>query len=919
MFKVKPIVRGLALAFGGLSGAALLVSSAQAQTTTDQAQLKERVEVTGSLIRRANTETSLPVTVINMADLQKAGVSTMEQAISFIAENQSATTSTQSIGQSNGGASYADLRGFGPARTLVLLNGQRVVKNPYSGVAVDLNTLPMVAVERIEVLRDGASAIYGSDAVAGVINVITRKEYSGISVSADASIPQGNGGERYSASITGGYGSLAQQGWNVYGGFTYTKQEELLAVDRGYAASGLNLPKGLAKTSGTTFPGNYSQSSTGVATNPTLPGCAPSQSVLVPDLFGPNSCRFDFTQYIQIFPEQEQWSVFGRASIALGANNTLSFEAFRAENKISSQVAPTPLTGLSMPNTNPFYPGGSGGTPITNPALDPALPISVGWRMIPAGTRDDTFENTTSRYMVQLDGTAAGWNYNVTGLYSDATVTHDFTDGYVSAPGIRAGIAGLNGAPFLNPFGPNNAAATNYITSQKIIGQVQDITGNLWGINATVSKDEIFRLPAGPVSFAAGLSFQGEEIEYTNNFTLIRQAASSGLELTEDTTGDRNQWALMAEFNIPIIKNLDLGLAVRFDDYNDVGSSTNPKVSLRYQVVPEVLLRGSWMTGFRAPSLFDVYAPNSITFTANSYDDPVLCPNGVPVAGADPARDCGQQFQAQQGGSKSVKPEDSETWSVGFVWDVTSNFSFGLDYWNSKITDQIGALPETAIFGDPAAYASKFVRCSQLTPAQQIALISTCGGQNAVDPLAYIVTTTENLGDLKAAGIDLSLLYRYNAGDMGRFNLSINGTYLTKWESQLVKGGEFYDANGNYSLDLNFPAFRWQHVIQLGWQYNVWSVNLFNRFRSKYNDANNPADVIDDAYAQNTVGAYSVWDLTGTWAGFKGLSITAGVQNMFNERPPFSNQNATFQTNFDPRFTNPLDRRYLLRAAYSFM
>lgn len=932
-------MHGFALAFGGLASA-ILVAPTFAQTTPvspptaeqiAQTQQKERVEITGSLLRRANTETALPITTLNMDDLKKAGVTTAEQAVSFISENQSATTTTQSVGQSNGAASYADLRGFGPARTLVLLNGQRIVKNPYSGIAVDLNTIPLVAVERVEVLRDGASAIYGTDAIAGVINIITRKEFTGVTMSAQASVPQGNGGETYSANITGGYGNLATQGWNAYVGFSYQKQEELLAVDRGYAASGLNLPKGLAKTSGTTFPANYSQSSTAISTNPTLPGCRPTQSVAVPALFGVNTCRFDFTQFIQIFPEQEQWSVFGRATFALGKNNTLAFEAFQSSNTVSTQVAPTPLTGLSMGPGSPYYPG-NGLTPITRPGLNLAAPISVGWRMIPAGTRDQEIENVTNRFMAQFEGSAEGWNYNVNALYSGAEIEQSFTNGYVSAPRIRAGVsgclvplvaglcpAGQSSGTFLNPFGPNNAAQTAYITSAKILGTVQNIEGNMWGINATVSKDEIFRLPAGPVSMAIGASYEHEEIDYRNNFVLIRQAASSGLELAEDTSGDRDVSALMLEFNIPIVKNLDLGIAVRYDDYSDVGSTTNPKISLRWQAQPDLLLRGSWMKGFRAPSLFDVYAPNSITFTSNAYDDPVLCPGGVPVAGADAARDCGQQFQAQQGGSKTVQPEESTSWSVGFVWDVTSNFSFGLDYWNTEITNQIGALPETAIFGAPSAYANKFVRCSQLTPAQRIALVSTCGGQNAVDPLAFIVTTTENLGDLKASGIDVNVTYRYNAGDMGRFTLNWNGSYLTKWESQLIKNGDFYDANGNYSAELNFPAFRWQHVLQLGWQYNAYSVNLFNRYRSKYSDQNDVSAVIDDAYAQNTVGAYSIWDLTGTWTGIKGLSVTAGVQNLFNTPPPFSNQGATFQTNFDPRFTNPLDRRYLLRVGYSFM
>jgi iron complex outermembrane receptor protein len=276
-FRLKPVVRGLAVAFGGLSAVIALPAAAQQQ------QL-ERVEITGSLIKRSQSETSLPVTTISVEELKKAGVTTAEQALSFIAENQSSTNSTNSVGASNGGASNADLRGLGATRTLVLLNGQRVVNNPYLAAAVDLNTIPTVAIQRIEVLRDGASAVYGTDAIAGVINIITRKEYQGISVAGQGTWPQDSGGENYSANLLLGYGSLDKQGWNIFGGFTYTKQEALRAVDRDYTDSGLILDKGLAKTSGTTFPGNYSQSSTGVSTNPTVPNCKPTTSVLVPDV-----------------------------------------------------------------------------------------------------------------------------------------------------------------------------------------------------------------------------------------------------------------------------------------------------------------------------------------------------------------------------------------------------------------------------------------------------------------------------------------------------------------------------------------------------------------------------------------------------------------------------------------------------------
>jgi len=196
---------------------------------------------------------------------------------------------------------------------------------------------------------------------------------------------------------------------------------------------------------------------------------------------------------------------------------------------------------------------------------------------------------------------------------------------------------------------------------------------------------------------------------------LIRQAASSGLAGAEDIDGDRSIWAVMGEMNIPIVKGLELGLALRYDDYSDFGNTTNPKISLRYQPIADLLLRGSYNTGFRAPTLFDVFAPNSLTYTGRRYNDPVLCPGGVPnvAAGGVATRDCNIQFQQQNGGNTSLEPEESTAWTLGFVWQTTPQISFGMDYWNLEVTKSIGVLGESTIFGDTAKYSSLFVRCSR--------------------------------------------------------------------------------------------------------------------------------------------------------------------------------------------------------------
>jgi iron complex outermembrane receptor protein len=580
-------------------------------------------------------------------------------------------------------------------------------------------------------------------------------------------------------------------------------------------------------------------------------------------------------------------------------------------------LSPTPLGGLSMPSTNPYYPGGAAGTPINpaNPAPNPANPISLGWRTTLAGGRASSFENITDRYTIGVEGSAFNWNYTAAIFQSNSTVTNTFTGGYLNNTGIRNGMAGLNGAPFLNPFGPQSAAGAAYVQSQLILGEIQEAKGELLGVVAQASG-EIFQLPAGAVSLGLGAEYYSSENEYTNNFTLIRQAASSGLAGAEDIKGDRDNWAINAELLVPVIKNLDLTFAIRYDDYSDFGSTTNPKAAFRWQPTNELLLRGSYATGFRAPTLQDVYAPNSLTFTGNRYNDPVLCPGGVvnTAAGGVATRDCNIQFQQQQGGNAKLQPEESDSWTIGFVLQPTAQWSFGVDYWSYTITDSIGVLGENEIFENPAQYSSLFVRCSQATPSER-ALIDACGIPGG-DPLAYVQNTQLNLGDFESTGFDFSILWNGVATEYGRFSAGYRGTYVTKYEYQIVPNGEFNDNLGNY---FNGAAvFRYQHVLNFNWQQGPWSAVLLNRYRSGYDDANAAAGLLDPVYEQNRVGAFSTWDLSVSWAGIKGLTLTAGILNLFDEDPPFTNKGDGFQVGYDERYANPLGRQFLLRASYEF-
>ena len=295
--------------------------------------------------------------------------------------------------------------------------------------------------------------------------------------------------------------------------------------------------------------------------------------------------------------------------------------------------------------------------------------------------------------------------------------------------------------------------------------------------------------------------------------------------------------------NFPVLKTLDIGFAIRYDDYSDFGGTTNPKIAARWQPFQQLLVRGSYNTGFAAPTLAQLYAPHATTFTGGRYNDPVLCPGGVPnvAAGAVQSRDCGIQFQQLQGGNEQLQPEESDAWTIGFILQPTPEFSFGLDYWDYKVTSNLGVLGETTIFGDPSKYGNLFVRCSA-APASRTATIPGCqipGG----DPLAYIVNTNQNLGDTKTTGIDGTVTWNTKPQEWGTFSLGIRGTYILKYEFQVEQNGQWYNPVGNYNANFGGPVLRYQQVTNFGWTWGPWSAALWNRYQSGYFDQNPASSV----------------------------------------------------------------------------
>ncbi|CAG1019540.1 Colicin I receptor [Burkholderiaceae bacterium] len=916
MFKKTKVYSGLMLAFGGTLGLNAPPTLAQ--------QVLERVEITGSAIRRVDAETALPVTVIKVDDLTKQGVTTVEQAMSRIAANQATFGVSQAVGATTGGKAEADIRGLsGPAgtnsnKTLVLLNGRRVANHAFDAAAVDLNAIPLSAIDRIEVLRDGASALYGTDAIGGVINFIIKRDYSGLEVSAQTQQPRAKGGgDTDRVTLLGGFGSLAEQRFNVMASLDVRKQKVLEAKDRPFAATGvLGTTRNdiSAGTSGTSFPGDLN------GFEPSGPTCNPPSSLprnANPDNTGAfDSCRYDFTRDIDIIPKNEQTTALLRGSFALSPDHTISAEYLNARNKAVSRVAAAP-TGHLMPATSPFFPAGAAGVATQIPDImsaDPDATVLGGvanWRQVPAGKRTSGDDTKTERAMFEAQGLFSGWDYRGAFGTSKNKSTASVIRGYVNDDLMQEGV--WNGV--INPFGDQTAEGQAAIDAAQVVAPTLIGTNKVDFVDFRVSR-ELMQMAGGPLAGSFGFEHRKERSSFEAT-DITAALGSLGIDPDSDTSGSRKVSAVFAELSVPVTKTLELNLQARADKYSDFGNTFNPKLGLRYQPTQQLLVRGSINTGFRAPTLYEIYQPASLTFTSDNYDDPLLCPNGAAAPGASPGVVCGQQVLQRNSGPAGIglpagtlDPEKSKTMTVGLVFEPTSSVTLGVDVWQITVRNLISGLPEQAIFGDATKYSSRFVRCSQLsgTPGAGIdrSDVDVCLNYPNFDPIAYIDAPIENLGKLKTNGIDLSAAWRLGSTPWGSFGVVVDGTYITKYKYQRERGGEFINAVGRYSD--NAPVFRWQHTLTGTWSMGPWGATLAQRFKSGYTDQDETSDV----------GSYSLWDLSLSWTGVKNLTLTAGVNNLFDTDPPRTVQATTFQRGYDPRFTDPLGRSLMFRAAYKF-
>jgi len=889
-----------------------------------QSQL-ERVEVTGTAIKRIEGETALPVQVITRADIDKAGVTTAAELIARISAGANNLTDGGSIGtggfRDQMGLNAANLRGLGVSSTLVLLNGRRMANfaSPGDAAGVDLNSIPAAAIQRVEILLDGASSLYGSDAIGGVINFITRKDFSGVDINVLAGDTKEGGGGKQLATLAGGIGDYGRDGFNIIGVLDVQKTKRLNESQRKFFKD-LDIPGRMPdQLSGYTFPANiwltrgqrdiliddsFSTNGRTVIENRYInplaaTGCTPPNSLYLPDgAGGSDACTFNLMNGLELYPKSNKTSLFGRGVFNIGGGHQLFVEASLARARTYYSGTPNRTEAYVDVSLIPALRNTSLFTIDPDDDEDENRLIEVDPRLIEAGLRTSELVSTGKRFVVGTLGKLAGWDYEWAFNHSTSKVSDRDHQGYLNEQMILDGFA----AGTLNPFGPSGAAGLALYEKAQIRGEVRRATGTMDSLDFRATR-AIGKLAGGDLALAFGGELRREKQNYHQSDDLkqdnILGEASQGPD--SDFGRSRKVSAVFGEISAPVTKQLELQAAMRYERYQVSGSALSPKVGLRYVPTPELLLRASAGKGFRAPSMSDLYRPLT-TGSAAVVVDPV-CLDADPDA---TVTDCSKGWGTYNYSNANLKPEKSRQFSVGAVFEPRRGVSVNLDYWNIEKSNLISTIGVDVILNNLDKYGSLVHRYWDTN------LPADCAEDYNPDDydICGIDLIKENRGKQKISGLDLGVALSGLKTGIGQFGLRLNGT-LTLASKQQTGNGDPYVSNlGRFVND--GVVQRWRHTVSMDWERGPFSATLSNSYLSGYQDQH----IIGKS--DRRVAAYSLWSLSAAWEATRSLTLRAGLQNVLDTPPPYSQQAYFFLVGYDPSYTDPRGRYGYVSAKYTF-
>jgi iron complex outermembrane recepter protein len=944
--------------------------------------------VTGSRIKQDPARSALPLQIITNAEIQQNGISSPEQLIMHLSSNGSgadnlAANSDVTSGAQRGtnGLSSANLRGQGSAATLVLLNGRRVAAHGLSGQSVDVNQIPFAAIDRIEVLKDGASAIYGTDAVGGVINFITKKNYTGLGVQGFTDVTEAGNGNIYRLSAVAGYGDLDDQGFNIMGAVAYSWNQILRGSDRDFV-NGNQPNRGLSiDTRGTPIAtvfnigANAFQTPLGTLTQGltlTLPngGNGAAGGINILDLPGgggcdsmdgglpydevlwssPNNqyaCAWDTGRAATLQQPIETLTYYGRATVKLGASEA-SLEVTGSDadsskifsnNQLSSGTGNLPiaypLNGLTSATYNSVFNairGAFTGNAAQVAALDARYgrPIGFRWRCIPCGPREYQTNSKTLRVAAGLEGPLPmeGWDYRAGASFARSESSSVLGSGYFyrgtlatgasdptapTAPGATVpGIVGLINSGILNPF--------SLVQSDAAIAGLNAISARgavLYGGRYKVTQFDgsisgpLFAMPGGDVQLAVGVDYRRETYEFNGSAAaaatapVIFNAAFDNVNAL--TPKSRDIKAAYAEMLIPLFPDFELTGAVRIDDYTGFGTTTNPKITAKFQPIDQVMLRASYNTSFRVPSFNQIFNGLTVSpYSGSDLADPTKCPGGVPTAAFGSGLACAQiRPDIQTGGNLLLGPETAEQYSVGIVLRPAPRWTFSADYWVINVDSTIQTLTLRQLIDNASIFPERFIR-------------------NGAGDVTLIDQTWLNAGARQTRGIEFSMRGGFDLGGGSQISMGLDGTYMVRKLEKVAPSAAFTNQLGVFTFAGDL-GLKWKHNAFITWSNESLAVSVNQIFRGSYANQKLPgiaSGAVTRPDFNERVSPYSIYNLSVSWIGLApNFKLTLGVKNVFNTDPPFAityDGNTGAGSSWEPRVADPRGRAFTAAVEFKF-